>query len=203
VVNGLRDETVGSLIARPAIAGVTAFGLRDARLGPEALLRLGEAPLMTSAELLGFHRGRFNDMANLATIALPVLRSLHLDDVNARNIDALADAVWLPQIRSLRIRDTHTIAIGRLLRSRLWHLTELTIETSMPDFTLAWLATSNAASTIERLDLAIGYGDAKTIKAFTTSELPKLETFVVRGKARDEELEPLRKRWGDRLTVQR
>jgi hypothetical protein len=89
----------------------------------------------------------------------------------------LGDAPWLSRVRTLRIRDTQPIAIGRWLRSWGLQHTDLAIETSMADFTLAWLANAETAKTL-RLEIAIGHGDA----AFsTTKRLNKLERFVVTG----------------------
>jgi uncharacterized protein (TIGR02996 family) len=176
VVSGLRDENITKLVDMPAIAGITALGLRDARLTPRALLRLADAPLVTSAEHLAFHRGRFNDALNLTNIELPALRSLHVDDIHLRNAEVLVATPWLSHVRTLRIRDTQPIAIGRWLRSRGWKLTDLTIETSMADLTLASLANAETAKTLERLEIAIGHGDRRSIEAFkTTKLLAKLE----------------------------
>jgi uncharacterized protein (TIGR02996 family) len=204
VVSGLRDENVAKLVDVPALAGITAFGLRDARLSPRALARLGDAPLVRAAEHLGFHRGRFNDASNLASIELPALRSLHVDDLHVRNLGVLGRARWLAQIRVLRIRDTEHLPIVSWLQSHSWKLTDLTIETSIFDTELAPLATARTTKTLERLELSIGHGDRVTIAAFaTTDDLVKLERFVVTGKALDSELEKLRVRWGEKLIVRR
>jgi uncharacterized protein (TIGR02996 family) len=204
IVSGLRDENIAKLVDMPAIAGVTALGLRDARLTPRALRRIADAPLVMAATHLAFHRGRFNDALSLTNIELPALRSLHVDDIHIRNAEVLVAAPWLPQVRTLRIRDTQPIAIGRWLRSRGWQLTDLTIETSMADFTLAWLANAETAKTLERLEVAIGHGDRLSIEAFSTTKLlTRLERFIVTGNALESALEPLRRRWGERLIVRR
>ncbi len=202
VVCGVRH--VVAIADRAAIPGVTRFGLRNAVLDASAWRTLANAPLVVGAEMLALHRGRFHEIASLLDLELPALRSLFLDDPNMRLVENLARARWAPQLRSLQIRDSQGLAIGRLLSAKTWRLRELRIETSLADSTLARLATAPVMETVEQLEVAIGFGDFQAVRAFAHAKaLPALKRFVVRGEARDSDLERLRERWGRKLTVQR
>jgi hypothetical protein len=203
VVAGVRDGNVGELVALPAIRGVTSVGIRNAHLKPRNVRRLGEAALVAGAEALAFHHGHLSDVSELAAMELPAVRALHLDDAYMQNIHVLARAIWLPQLRSLRIRDTHRFALRHLVGARgLAGLTELRIETNMLVSELVELASSTQFDELRHLEVAIGYSDDSAVDAFARAKgFAKLERFVVRGKLNEELLARLRARWGDILTI--
>ncbi|HET9993463.1 MAG TPA: hypothetical protein VFQ65_33230, partial [Kofleriaceae bacterium] len=204
VVAGLRDGNVGELVAVPAIESVTTIGLRNAHLKPRHLRRLREAALIVSARALAFHHGQMSDVSELAAMELPALRSLHLDCSNMRNVEVLARAGWLPQLRALRLRDLHGLAVRHVLRARaLAGLHALRIETNLPASELVELASSRFDE-LEHLEVALGYSDDAAVAAFVkTKAFPALERLVVRGALQDEQCARLRARWGDLLTIRR
>jgi hypothetical protein len=136
---------------------------------------------------------------------LPAVRSLHLDDAYMQNIHVLARATWLPQLRSLRIRDTHRFALRHLVGARgLAGLVELRIETNMLVSELVELASATHFDQLQHLEVAIGYSDDSAVAAFARAKgFAKLERFVVRGKLNDDLVARLRARWGDILTIER
>jgi uncharacterized protein (TIGR02996 family) len=205
VVAGVRDGNIGELVALPAIKGVASVGIRNAHLKPRNVRRLGEAPLVVGAEALAFHHGHLSDVSELAAMELPALRSLHLDDAYMQNIHVLARAIWLPQLRALRIRDTHRFALRHLVGARgLAGLVELRIETNMLVSELVELASATHFDQLAHLEVAIGYSDDSAVAAFARAKgFEKLERFVVRGKLSDELVARLRSRWGDALEISR
>jgi len=203
VIAGVRDGNIGELVALPAIRGVRSVGIRNAHLKPRNVRQLGEAPLVVAAEELAFHHGHLSDVSELATMELPQLRALHLDDAYMQNVYVLGRASWLPQLRSLRIRDTHRFALRHLVGARgLASLVELRIETNMHVAELVELASAMHFAALVHLEVAIGYSDDSAVQAFARAKgFPKLERFVVRGKLSEDLVASLRARWGERLTI--
>jgi uncharacterized protein (TIGR02996 family) len=194
VVGGVRDTNVRKLMGLRPIPTLRTFILRNAHLDSKAQRRLGDVELFAIAPGLTFHGGKMSDASALAALALPALRSLHLDGVEIRNLEALARAGWMAKLRSLRIRRNHKFGVDYLLcASMLPALTELVIENPVLASTIAALA---SLPELETLELPAG----SSVLAHTTG-FAKLQRLVVRGQVADTALVALRERWGERLVI--
>jgi uncharacterized protein (TIGR02996 family) len=194
VVRDVRDTNVRKLMGLRRIPTLGVFGLRNVHLDSKAQRRLGDVELFATAPGLTFHAGKMSDASELAALALPALRSLHLDGVEIRNLEVLARAGWMAKLRSLRIRRNHKFGVDYLLcASMLPALTELVIENPVLASTIAALASLPA---LETLELPAG----SSVLEHTTG-FAKLQRLVVRGQVADAALAALRERWGERLVI--
>jgi uncharacterized protein (TIGR02996 family) len=194
VVCGVRDTNVRKLIGLRPIPTLDTFGLRNANLDAKAQRRLGDVELLATAPRLSFHGGKMSDASELAALALPALRSLHLDGVKIRNLEVLARAGWMAQLRSLTIRGNHKFGVDYLLGGcALPMLSELVIGSPVLASTVVALA---RLPELETLELPVG----SSVLALTTG-FAKLQRLVVRGQVADVALAALRERWGERLVV--
>jgi hypothetical protein len=120
-------------------------------------------------------------------------------------MNVLARANWLPQLHSLRIRDTHRLTLRHFVGARgLAALVELRIETNMLVSELVELASATHFDQLQHLEVAIGYSDDSAVTAFARAKgFANLKHFSVRGKLPVELVAQLRARWGDILTIER
>jgi uncharacterized protein (TIGR02996 family) len=195
IVRGVHNANVRKLATVPAIPTLDTLGLRDAHLNAKAQRSLADIELVTTTPGLAFLGGQMGDVSELAAVAFPALRSLHLDGVRIRDLEVLARAAWLPQLRSFRIRDDHKFGIDHLLRACLLPaLTELVIESTVLESTFVVLGN---LPELESLELSLDRSDA-----FVRARgFEKLKRFAVRGGVEEALRAVLRERWGDRLVV--
>jgi len=195
VVMGVHNTNVRKLTTSREIPTLDTLSLRGAHLNAKAQRSLADIELVTTTSGLAFLGGQMGDASDVAAVALPALRSLHLDNVRIRNLPVLADAAWMRQLRSLRIRGDGKLGIDYLLRAcRLPVLTELVIENTVLESTFAALGN---LPELESLELLCDHSDA-----FVRARgFEKLKRLAVRGGVDAGLLATLRERWGDRLVV--